>query len=185
MALQDIFAKDLGWKAISFLLAVVIWYTIYELQSEADPALLKQQTLIAPKPEDQPINPFKEREKPTNLVSMSRSFHIRILKAPEDSTRYQLEPAEVLVSLESNRTPPPNFTDPGTVKVVIDPTDIPAGITETNKQVEVLVPEGVAIMGIDPKEVTVRRVETPEPEPSLPPVEESLPSPTSENKEQP
>ena len=94
----------------------------------------------------------------TYLVRIIQSYDIRILKSPDDDTQYILEPAQVTLELGSNAVPVPDLTSPSVVKVVLDATDIPAGINETNKQVRVLVPEGTIIKGINPENVKVTRV---------------------------
>ena len=106
----------------------------------------------------------------TYLVRIIQSYDIRILKSPDDDTQYILEPAQVTLELGSNAVPVPDLTSPSVVKVVLDATDIPAGINETNKQVRVLVPEGTIIKGINPENVKVTRVvEYPEmPKPRIP-----------------
>jgi hypothetical protein len=115
---------------------------------------------------------LKAEGKPSSTyrVRIIQSYDIRILKSPDDDTQYILEPAQVTLELGSNAVPVPDLTSPSVVKVVLDATDIPAGINETNKQVRVLVPEGTIIKGINPENVKVTRVvEYPEmPKPRIP-----------------
>ena len=81
-----------------------------------------------------------------------------MLKLPDDPTQYILEPSQVTLTLASDAVPTPDLTSPAAVKVVLDPIDIPAGVTETNKKVRAYVPEGTIIKGISPESVKVTRV---------------------------
>ena len=150
MAWHDILTRNIGWKAVSMLLAVIIWNVISQVPDGF-------QGKTPPKPDNTPINPMANGTDLTNSVNITKAFDIRVLKLPDDPTRYILEPAQVTLSLGSDADPAPDLTSPSAVKVVLDPIDIPLDVIKTNKQVEVFAPEGTIIKG-KPKVVMVTRV---------------------------
>ncbi|MBO60656.1 MAG: hypothetical protein CMO63_01615 [Verrucomicrobiales bacterium] len=165
MAWELIFTRNIGWKALSVLFAVAIWYTINGRQLASDPQRVKDQSLVEPKLETPTtISPLETPEVSTNRVNVVQSFAIRILQPPNDTNRYILDPAAVTLELASDADPAPNLTSPVAVKVMVDPIDLPAGINETNVKVKVSVPEDAIIKDFNPREVKVTRIiETPPP----------------------
>lgn len=165
MAWELIFTRNIGWKALSVLFAVAIWYTINGRQLASDPQRVKDQSLVEPKLETPTtISPLETPEVSTNRVNVVQSFAIRILQPPNDTNRYILAPAAVTLELASDADPAPNLTSPVAVKVMVDPIDLPAGINETNVKVKVSVPEDAIIKDFNPREVKVTRIiETPPP----------------------
>lgn len=165
MAWELIFTRNIGWKALSILFAVAIWYTINGRQQANDPQRVKDQSLIEPILEPPPtIGPLEKPEISTNRVNVVQSFQIRILQPPDDTNRYILDPAVVKLELASDADPAPDLTSPAAVKVMVDPIDLPEGINETNINVRVSVPEDAILKNFDPREVKVTRI-LPEPEP--------------------
>ena len=160
MAWHDILMRNIGWKAVSILLAVLIWKAINQVQSSNNPDRFKAQTLSTQEVVDSAFDPELLTKKPnsTNHVSIIRAYDIRILKSPVDTTQYKVEPAQVTVSLESDSHPLPDLTDPSAVKVVIDPINIPLDIVETNVSVIVYKPENTTLKNFNPEEVKVTRV---------------------------
>ena len=141
------------------ILAVLIWYTISQVQSSNDPKRVKAQELNEPKLEPQkPINPLESTTVSTNRANHVQTFPVRILKSPDDHTQYILEPAQVVLDLASNADPSPNFGSASMVKVLVDPVTIPAGVLSTNLNVRVFVDEDVILKNFNPKEVKVTRV---------------------------
>ena len=168
MAWELIFTRNIGWKALSGLFAVAIWYTINGRQQANDPQRVKDQSLVEPKLETPAaIGPLESPEVTTNRVNVAQSFTIRILQPPNDTNRYSLEPSEVILELASNADPAPDLTSPAAIKVMVDPIDLPEGINETNINVRVSVPEDAILKNFNPKEVKVTRII----EPSTPPEE--------------
>ena len=165
MAWEQIFTRNMGWKALSILFAMAIWYTINGRQQANDPQRVKDQSLIEPILEPPPtIGPLEKPEISTNRVNVVQSFQIRILQPPDDTNRYILDPAVVKLELASDADPAPDLTSPAAVKVMVDPIDLPEGINETNINVRVSVPEDAILKNFDPREVKVTRI-LPEPEP--------------------
>jgi hypothetical protein len=185
MAWELIFTRNIGWKALSILFAVAIWYTINGRQQANDPQRVKDQSLIEPILEPTPtIGPLEKPEITTNRVNVVQSFQIRILQPPDDTNRYTLDPAVVKLELASDADPAPNLTSPAAVKVMVDPIDLPEGINETNINVRVSVPENAILKNFDPREVKVTRII---PEPTLPEITQEtpkvIPDETTEAKE--
>jgi len=159
MAWEFIFTRNIGWKALSVLFAVAIWYTINGRQQINDPQRVKDQALVEPKLETPTaISPLETPEVTTNRVNVAQSFTIRILQPPNDTNRYILEPSEVILELASNADPAPDLTSPASIKVMVDPIDLPEGINETNINVRVSVPEVAILKNFNPKEVKVTRI---------------------------
>ena len=159
MAWELIFTRNIGWKALSVLFAVAIWYTINGRQQANDPQRVKDQALVEPKLETPAaIGPLESPEVTTNRVNVAQSFTIRILQPPNDTNRYSLEPSEVILELASNADPAPDLTSPAAIKVMVDPIDLPEGINETNINVRVSVPEDAILKNFNPKEVKVTRI---------------------------
>ena len=160
MSWQDILTRNIGWKITSLLLAVLTWITINTIQTGNNPDRLKAKTLSTQEMVDNAFDPESLTKKPnsTNHVRIIKAYDIRILKSPDDTRQYIVEPAQVTVSLESDSHPLPDLTDPSAVKVVIDPINIPLDIVETNVSVIVYKPENTTLKNFNPEEVKVTRV---------------------------
>ena len=159
MAWYDILTRNTGWKAGSILLAVLIWYTINQVQTSNDPIRVKAQELKEPKLEpSKPINLLESPAVSTNRINVIQSFDIRILKSPDDNTRYILEPSQVTLELASNADPTPDFANASIVKVLVDPETIPVGVLSTNLNIRWFVHKDVIVKNIEPKDVKVTRV---------------------------
>ena len=159
MAWHDILTRNIAWKAISILMAVLIWNAIYQVQSRNDPQKAKDQELKEAKPATpKPINPLEPTTVSTNRAELVQNFPVRIIKSPDDDSQYILEPAEVVLELASNADPVPNFASASKVKVLVDPETIPNGILSTNLNVRVFVDEDVILKNFNPKEVKVTRI---------------------------
>ena len=159
MAWYDILTRNTGWKAVSILLAVLIWYTINQVQTSNDPIRVKAQELKEPKLEpSKPINLLESPAVSTNRINVIQSFDIRILKSPDDHTRYILEPSQVTLELASNADPTPDFANASIVKVLVDPETIPVGVLSTNLNIRWFVHKDVIVKNIEPKDVKVTRV---------------------------
>ena len=185
MAWELIFTRNIGWKALSILFAVAIWYTINGRQQANDPQRVKDQSLIEPILEPPPtIGPLEKPEISTNRVNVVQSFQIRILQPPDDTNRYILDPAVVKLELASDADPAPDLTSPAAVKVMVDPIDLPEGINETNINVRVSVPEDAILKNFDPREVKVTRIiSEPEPVEATQATPKEIPFETTEAKE--
>ena len=177
MAWYDILTRNTGWKAVSMLLAVLIWYTINQVQTSNDPIRVKAQELKEPKLEpSKPINLLESPAVSTNRINVIQSFDIRILKSPDDNTRYILEPSQVTLELASNADPTPDFASASIVKVLVDPETIPVGVLSANLNVRWYVDKDVILKNIEPKDVKVTRVveESTTPTDETEPVEKEL-----------
>ena len=165
MGWHDLFTRNAGWKITSLLLALLTWLTINTIQTGGNQDRFQTQALTEQRVDNTAIIPLAKTPASTNRINIIQAYDIRVLKLPDDPTRYILQPAQVTLTLGSDADPAPDLTSPNAVKVVLDPIDIPTGINETNKQVRVLVPEGTIIKGISPESVKVTRVvELPAPE---------------------
>ena len=171
MGWHDLFTRNAGWKITSLLLALLTWLTINTIQTGGNQDRFQTQALTEQRVDNTAIIPLAQTPASTNRINIIQAYDIRVLKLPDDPTRYILQPAQVTLTLGSDADPAPDLTSPNAVKVVLDPIDIPAGINETNKQVRVLVPEGTIIKGISPESVKVTRVV----EPPLPEEESPVP----------
>ena len=180
MGWYDIFTRNIVWKATSLLLAVLTWFTIDTIQTGSNPDRFQGQALTEQRLDNPAIIPLANSPSSTNRINIIQAYDIRILKLPDDPTRYILQPAQVTLTLGSDADPAPDLTSPTAVKVLLDPTDIPAGIIVTNKQVRVLVPEGTIIKGINPERVKVTRIKPP---PSPPAETEPVKKDSSEGEE--
>ena len=185
MAWGLIFTRNIGWKALSVLFAVAIWYTINGRQQSNDPQRVKDQALVEPKLETPAAIGFLETpEVTTNRVNVAQSFTIRILQPPNDTNRYTLEPSEVILELASNADPAPDLTSPDSIKVMVDPVALPESVTETNINVRVFVPEDAILKNFNPKEVKVTRIiETPTPPEEVEEIPVEKPDENEESKE--
>jgi hypothetical protein len=159
MGRHDILTRNIAWKTTSFLLALLTWKTIDTIQTGNNPDRYQTQTLSVQEVVDSAFDPESlKKSSSTNHVSIIRAYDIRILKSPDDTTQYKVEPAQVTVSLESESHPLPDLTDPSAVKVVIDPINIPLDIVETNVSLIVYKPENTTLKNFSPKKVKVTRV---------------------------
>ena len=177
MAWHDILTRNIAWKAVSIILAVLIWNAIDQVQSRNDPQKAKDQELKEAKPATpKPINPLEPTTVSTNRAELVQNFPVRIIYSPDDNTQYILEPAEVVLELASNADPVPNFTSASKVKVLVDPVTIPNGVLTTNLNVRVFVDEDIILKNFNPKEVKVTRIaeESATPTDETEPVEKEL-----------
>ena len=177
MGWHDLFTRNAGWKITSLLLALLTWLTINTIQTGGNQDRFQTQALTEQRVDNTAIIPLAKTPASTNRINIIQAYDIRVLKLPDDPTRYILQPAQVTLTLGSDADPAPDLTSPNAVKVVLDPIDIPVGINETNKQVRVLVPEGTIIKGISPESVKVTRVVKP------PAPEEESPAPDEDKSD--
>ena len=157
MTWEQIFTRNVGWKALSILSAVAIWYTINGRQQTNDPKRVKEATMF----EASPTTPLNIPESTTNRVNVVQNFALRILQTPNDTSRYIIEPEEVKVELASDADPAPDLTSPTAVKVFLDPFELPEGINETNLNVRVSFgsTKDIIVKKYTPLEVKVTRIE--------------------------
>ena len=70
MSWEIIFTRNIGWKALSILSAVAIWYTINGRQQTNDPKRVKEATMF----EAKPTTPLETPEATTNRVNVKVDF---------------------------------------------------------------------------------------------------------------
>lgn len=132
--LRDFLKNDFWVKLISFLAALVIWATVKNFINN-------------------PVQPADTHE---NLPLDARVMHkvpVAVLKAPGDGRAFILAPTGVDVTVSG----------PFEVMRTLGPRDIEAFINLTDakdsagksKIVSVRVPEGVALLNVEPREVTI------------------------------
>ena len=157
MTWEQIFTRNIGWKALSILSAFAIWYTINGRQQTNDPKRVKEATMF----EATPTPPLSIPESTTNRVNVVQNFALRILQTPNDTSRYIIEPEEVKVELASDADPAPDLTSPTAVKVFLDPFELPEGVNETNLNVRVSFGsmKDIIVKKYSPLEVKVTRIE--------------------------
>ncbi|MDP6893397.1 MAG: hypothetical protein QF731_09485 [Verrucomicrobiota bacterium] len=165
MSWELIFTRNIGWKALSILSAIAIWYTINGRQQTNDPKRVKEATMV----EAKPSAPLETPESTTNRVNVIQNFALRILQTPNDTSRYIIDPEEVKVELASDADPAPDLTSPTAVKVFLDPFELPEGVNETNLNVRVSFGsmKDIIVKKYTPLEVKVTRIKK-EPTPVVP-----------------
>ncbi len=132
--LRDSIRKDFWVKLVSLLAALVIWATIKISISN-------------------PMQPVETRESSPLDARVLHKVPVAVLKAPGDARVFTLAPATVDVTVSA----------PFDVMRTLGPRDFEAFINLTDskdsngrfKPVNVRVPEGVALLNVEPREVII------------------------------
>jgi YbbR domain-containing protein len=125
MALRDWFIKDLGWKLFSVVLAVTIWVTV-NYKDESASAPRRQTTYS---------------DLPVTAVSLSAGQSAQI--SPSAVTVTVSGSGEAMAVLQANQ-----------IRAIVNLSGLASG-SDLRRSVEVAVPPGVAVVSVDPADVTV------------------------------
>jgi len=125
MALRDWFIKDFGWKLFSVILAVTIWVTV-SYKDESSSASRRQTTYS---------------DLPVMAVSLSAGQTAQI--SPATVTVTVSGSSETMAVLQANQ-----------IRAIVNLSGLASG-NDLRRSVEVAVPPGVAVVNVDPADVTV------------------------------
>ena len=132
--LRHLFFKDFWLKLFSFVLAVLIWFTVniaINKESSGAPAL----SLI----------PTEER--------VFSGLPVVVLSSAEDVRSVRVNPKEVEVTVQGEPKQLKNI-QPRDIRVLLDLTGIPAA-HDMRVRVEVTLPAGLSLVRVNPEEVQV------------------------------
>ena len=134
--MRERFINDLGWKLFSVFLALAIWLTVHKILEESAPP-----PVIVPPPTPAPVaTTFTNL--PVLIVSAAadvREFHV----TPNTVTVTVSGQPEIMMALQA-----------GQVHALVDLTDIEAA-HNLHRRVDISMPTGVALVTVDPVEVSV------------------------------
>jgi YbbR domain-containing protein len=125
MALRDWFIKDLGWKLFSVVLAVTIWVTVN--YKDESPSAPRRQNIYS--------------DLPVMAVSLSAGQSAEI--SPSTVTVTVSGSSETMAVLQANQ-----------IRAIVNLSGLASG-SDLRRSVEVAVPPGVAVVNVDPADVTV------------------------------
>ena len=125
MALRDWFIKDFGWKLFSVILAVTIWVTVS----------YKDESTSAPRRQT------SYSDLPVMAVSLSAGQGAQI--SPATVTVTVSGSSETMAVLQANQ-----------IRAIVNLSGLASG-NDLRRSVEVAVPPGVAVVSVDPADVTV------------------------------
>jgi hypothetical protein len=134
--MRDWFTKDLGWKLFSAFLALAIWLTVHKIldESVSSPAVV---------PALQP-----------NTVAMTfTNLPVLVVSAAADVRQFQVKPHAVTVTVRGQPEIVATLRA-GQIHALVDLTDIEAA-RDLPRRVDISMPAGVALVSIEPAEVSV------------------------------
>ncbi len=156
MAIQDIVVKDFWWKFLAFVLATLIWANF---GGKLDDRL---------EVDESGVHILNESGSVTNVtLSMPRSRPVTVLRGPDVTGAFRVEPAEVRVIVKGERGRITTL-DPKLILAFVDVTDMNEKANGTahtrpiSRMVQVYVPPGVELMSVEPRSVVVERISQPE-----------------------
>lgn len=133
MIMRDFFTKDLGWKALSLVLATCIYLTLQTVRHSGNEALLALEA-----------------------HSAARTFHdvpVLVVSSAADVREFKVSPARVQVTV-NGRPELINLLEEKDVHVTVDLTGIESAIN-LKKRVDASTPPGVTLTQVNPPEVEV------------------------------
>jgi len=131
MAMRNWFIKDIGWKFFSVILAVAIWLTVYKIRSESEttsPAGIQ------------------------NTVTFG-NVPVLIVSSAADVRDFHAKPAAVAVTVSGS----PDIIaklQSSQIRAFVDLTGIES-VHQLHRRVDVSMPSGLTLGGVDPSEVDV------------------------------
>src|SRR5690349_2122276 len=131
MALRDIVTKDVGWKLLSVVLAVVIWLTVHAISKERGP--------------DQALGPW-ENHTFTNLP-------VLVVSAAADVREFKVKPENIDVTVRG-RPEVISALVAKEIEVRVDLTDVESA-RNLRKRAIISVPPGIILVRANPAEVDV------------------------------
>lgn len=133
--MRDWLTKDLGWKAFSMILAVVIWLTVHNNLNESSAAPQRNNTYS-----DLPVTPI--------FLLAGGSAKID----PATVTVTVSGPREVMAVLQENEICPQ-----------VNLSGVESG-RDLQRSIEVSVPRGITVVNVDPSDVAVTVLPPPKPQ---------------------
>ncbi len=132
-ALRELIFHDFLLKLFSLALAVLIWFTITEVQKEASP--LPRLTL-------------------NSEVRTFSNLPVVVMSAAQDVRSFKVYPSEVEVTVQGDAKILKTLTSKD-IRVIVDLTGV-EGSGGLRKRIEVSTPSGVTHVRVEPQEVEVR-----------------------------
>ncbi len=133
--LQDLVVKDFWLKLFSFVLAVLMWFTV---------------RAIALKNEGGPIAPLAVAVPERMVLS---NLPVIVMSSAEDVRSFRVNPKEVDLVLQGDAKVLKNLQK-SEIRVLVDLTGIGAA-HDLRKRIEVSTPAGITHVRVDPEEVQV------------------------------
>ena len=134
--MRDWLIKDFGWKMFSVFLALAIWLTVHKILDESVSS-------TGGVPSLQP-----------NTVAMTfTNLPVLVVSAAADVRQFQVKPHDVTVTVKGQ----PEIVAAlraGQIHALVDLTDIEAA-RDLPRRVDISMPAGVALVNVEPEEVTV------------------------------
>jgi YbbR domain-containing protein len=131
--LRHLVFHDFLLKVFSFALAVLIWFTVTEIQKEASP--LPRFTM-------------------NSEVRTFSNLPVVVMSAAEDVRSFKVYPSEVEVTVQGDARILKNVLSKD-IRVIVDLTGV-EGSGGLRKRIEVSTPSGVTHVRVEPQEVEVR-----------------------------
>jgi YbbR domain-containing protein len=131
--LRDLVLHDFLLKAFSFALAVLIWFTVMEIQKEASP--LPHLTL-------------------NSDVKTFSNLPVVVMSAAQDVRSFKVNPSAVEVTVQGDAKLLKTLSSKD-IRVIVDLTGV-EGTGGLKKRVDVTIPSGVTHWRVEPDEVEVR-----------------------------
>jgi len=134
--MRERFINDLGWKLFSVFLALAIWLTVHKILEESAPP-----PVIVPPP------------LPTPVATTFTNLPVLIVSAAADVREFHVTPNTVTVTV-SGQSEIMAALQATQVHALVDLTDIEAA-RNLHRRVDISMPTGVALVTVDPAEVSV------------------------------
>ena len=128
--MRDLFLKDIGWKLFSLFLAAAIWFTVNRILHE---------TVV---PVHTSLNSVTYGNMPVFIVATASDVHLYRVIPNTVSVTVSGSP-EAIAILQANQ-----------VRATVDLTDIEVA-HDLKRRVDVSVPSGVELVGVQPENVNV------------------------------
>jgi len=134
--MREWFINDLGWKLFSVFLALAIWLTVHKILEESAPPPVVVQPLL-----------------PTPVATTFTNLPVLIVSAAADVREFHVTPNTVTVTV-SGQPEIMAALQATQVHALVDLTDIEAA-RNLHRRVDISMPTGVALVTVDPAEVSV------------------------------
>jgi YbbR domain-containing protein len=131
--LRDFVQHDFLLKVFSFALAVLIWFTVTEIQKEASP--IPRLTM-------------------NSDVKTFSNLPVVVMSAAQDVRSFKVNPSAVEVTVQGDAKTLKNLSSKD-IRVIVDLTGVETS-SGLRKRIEVSTPSGVTHVRVEPEEVEVR-----------------------------
>ena len=128
--------KDFGWKMFSVFLALAIWLTVHKILDESASSSAVVPVL-----------------QPNTVVTTFTNLPVLVVSAAADVRQFQVKPHSVTVTVRGQPEIVATLRA-GQIHALVDLTDIGAA-RDLPRRVDISMPPGVAIVNIEPAEVSV------------------------------